>query len=97
MIPLRDSVRPERKPIINWFLILVNFFCFFYELKLTEPQLNQLFYHFGIIPAGVTAVINGLYSPVYLATFFTAMFYLKFEQFTLLPVNKPSNNQHFGF
>ncbi|KFD40843.1 hypothetical protein DK28_0214865 [Peptococcaceae bacterium SCADC1_2_3] len=22
---------------------------------------------------------------------------LKFEQFTLLPENKPSNNQHFGF
>lgn len=74
MIPLRDSIRPKRKPIINWFLILVNFFCFFYELKLTEPQLNQLFYHFGIVPAGVTAVINGLYPPVYLAAFFTAMF-----------------------
>ena len=74
MIPLRDSVRPRQKPIINWLLILVNFLVFFYELKLTPSQLNQLFFHFGIIPAGVVAVINGLYPPVYLATFFTAMF-----------------------
>ena len=74
MIPLRDSIRPKHKPIINWILILINFLIFFYELKLIPSQLNQFFYHLGVIPAETIGVINGLNPPVYLATFFTAMF-----------------------
>jgi len=74
VIPLRDSIRPKHKPIINWILILINFLIFFYELKLIPSQLNQFFYHLGVIPAETIGVINGLNPPVYLATFFTAMF-----------------------
>jgi membrane associated rhomboid family serine protease len=74
LIPLRDSVRPQNKPVINWILILVSFLVFLNELKLTPPQLNQLFYHFGVIPAEAVAVLNGINPSIYLATFFTAMF-----------------------
>jgi len=74
LIPLRDSIRSKHKPVINWILILVNFLVFFNELKLSPPQLNQLFYHFGVIPAETVAVFNGTNPFIYLTTFFTAMF-----------------------
>lgn len=50
MIPLRDSVRPRKYPYINLLLIFLNTAIFIYQMGLTEEELIQLYYRFGIIP-----------------------------------------------
>lgn len=53
MIPLRDSTRSRRFPIINLALIALNFLVFIKELSLPQQELTQIFYIFGVIPAKV--------------------------------------------
>jgi membrane associated rhomboid family serine protease len=50
MIPLRDSVRPQKYPYINVLLIFLNIALFIYQLSLTETELIELFYQYGVIP-----------------------------------------------
>ncbi|RKO67643.1 rhomboid family intramembrane serine protease [Desulfofundulus salinus] len=76
MIPLRDSIRPRRRPFVNWLLILINLWVFFFkELGLSQAQLSELFYNLGVIPARVThALQTGAPLEPLLIPFITAMF-----------------------
>lgn len=75
MIPLRDSVRPRRRPFVNWLLILINFLVFFHELGLTQRQLNRVFYALGVVPAKVFYLLKvGAPVEVLALPFFTDMF-----------------------
>lgn len=50
MIPLRDSIRPQKYPYVNILLIFLNIAIFIYQLSLTETALMDFFYRYGVIP-----------------------------------------------
>lgn len=51
LIPLRDTQRSRRRPIVNWLLIAINLAVFVYELSLTQRGLNAFTVKYGVIPA----------------------------------------------
>jgi membrane associated rhomboid family serine protease len=50
MIPVGDSPRSHTFPSVTYLLILVNFVVFFYELSLSDFDLNQFFFDWGVVP-----------------------------------------------
>jgi membrane associated rhomboid family serine protease len=51
MFPLKDTVPSHTSPLMTWTLVFINAVVFFFELQLSEAQLEQLFYLFGLVPA----------------------------------------------
>ena len=71
MIPYKDNIPSRHRPFITWGLIAVNVIVFLFEL-LEGPNLDAVFYQFGMVPAYVTA---GTYGPRYeIVPFLTSMF-----------------------
>ena len=69
MIPLYDTLRSRRFPLVNWTLIGLNFLAFFYELSLSPSGLNRLTLAWGLVP------VNLMTRPgTYWITIFTSMF-----------------------
>jgi len=64
MIPLRDTIPSRYPPLATWAIIAVNVAVFLFETSLAQPELERLFYLFGIVPARYShpgwAVIAGL-------------------------------------
>ncbi len=54
MFPIKDTIPSRNTPIVTWILILVNAVVFLFELTLSEHQLVQFFYLFGLVPARYT-------------------------------------------
>ena len=76
MIPIGDENRGERlTPAVNYALIALNFLVFFYELSLSQQDLQQFIFTYGSIPYELThnVALHPLPIPVYL-TIFTSMF-----------------------
>ena len=75
MIPLRDSVRPQKAPYVNWILIAINLYVFIREILLPPKMLNEVFYTLGVIPSNVLHLIfsGSALDPV-MITLITAMF-----------------------
>lgn len=53
MIPIRDSVRPRRIPVVNWLLIGLNVYVFLMQASLSPRELQLFFRQFGVIPAQI--------------------------------------------
>ena len=51
MIPLRDSVPSSTRPIVTIGIIAVNIFVFIHQLSLSDFELHQFFYHYGVVPS----------------------------------------------
>ncbi len=51
MIPLYDTLRARRFPLVNWALIAANVIVFLYELQLGPSALNGFVSTWGLIPA----------------------------------------------
>jgi len=51
MIPLYDTVRSRRFPLINVLLILVNVAVFFYEMQMRTSTLEAFVFQWGLIPS----------------------------------------------
>ena len=51
MIPLYDTIRTRRFPLINIMLILANGLAFFYELQLGSSGLKGFIFTWGLIPS----------------------------------------------
>ncbi len=58
MIPIRDSVRPRRRPVVNWTIIAINLLVFFYGLGLSRQQLEEVYFHYGVIPSEIFHLIQ---------------------------------------
>src|SRR5215208_5347910 len=69
MIPLYDTVRTRKFPIINIMLIVANVLAFLYELQLTPSGLERFIFAWGLVPARLTSE-----PAVAWTTIFTAMF-----------------------
>jgi membrane associated rhomboid family serine protease len=51
MIPLYDTLRSHRMPIMNWLLIGLNVAVFLYEIGLSPSGLDRLTLTWGLVPA----------------------------------------------
>ena len=51
MIPLYDTVRSRRFPLVNYTIMAANVLVFLYELRLTPAGLERLITTWGLIPA----------------------------------------------
>ncbi len=69
MIPLYDTVRSRRFPLINLMLILINVLAFLYEMQMDPSVLKEFIFEWGLIPA---RLLNDP-STVWI-TIFTSMF-----------------------
>lgn len=59
MIPIKDNIRSRRFPLVNITLIIINIAVFVYELSLSQGQLNNFMYAYGVIPRKVAALTTG--------------------------------------
>lgn len=51
MLPVKDTIPSQTPPLMTWALLVVNGLVFFYELQLTDAELESVFYFFGLVPA----------------------------------------------
>ena len=60
MLPLRDSQRAERRPVVNWLLIALNLLVFLYVAKFvrSEDAEREFAERFGLVPARLLAGIR---------------------------------------
>jgi membrane associated rhomboid family serine protease len=54
MIPLYDTLRPRRFPLVNWLIIGANVLAFLYELQLNPGELRGFIETWGVVPAQLT-------------------------------------------
>lgn len=69
MLPLYDTVRSRKFPLINVTLIAANILAFLYEFQLSSSELKNFIYTWGLVPAHL--ISNPATAWV---TIFTAMF-----------------------
>ena len=50
MIPVSDTVRSRTTPYVNVAIIIANFIVFFYELSLSQVDINLFFFDHGVVP-----------------------------------------------
>lgn len=72
MIPLKDSIKSKKFPVINTILIVVNVLIFFYEFSLGK-ELNSFIYKYGLVPGSVTST-SSIEFVDRISPFFTSMF-----------------------
>ena len=53
MIPIRDTIRSRSFPFVNWMIIILNALIFFYQLNLSQGQLDAFVETFALIPANI--------------------------------------------
>ena len=70
MIPIRDTVRAQRFPVVNTLLIILNVLVFLFEASLGPGALNRLIFTLGLVPVRVW-LAGGLSQWL---TLFTSMF-----------------------
>ncbi len=71
MIPYKDNIPARRFPLVTWGLIAINVAVFFYQLSLGQ-YLDTFIYHYGMVPAVVTASLRT--STLDVTPFITSMF-----------------------
>ena len=54
MIPIRDTIPTYHRPTVTRILIWTNVLVFLFEAMLSEPQLERLFYLYGVVPLRFT-------------------------------------------
>ena len=62
MIPLKDTTKPERFPLINWMLIAANTGVFVMELLLDPAETQAFFTQYALIPAQTDLLGNNTLS-----------------------------------
>jgi membrane associated rhomboid family serine protease len=55
MIPLRDTIRSRRFPLVNWLIIFTNAAAFYYELRIGPSGLNNFIDAWGLVPVRLWA------------------------------------------
>lgn len=69
MIPIRDTIRSRRFPLVNWLIILTNAAAFYYELRIDPSGVNNFIGTWGLVPAQFWAEPQIVW-----VTIFTSMF-----------------------
>jgi membrane associated rhomboid family serine protease len=59
MIPISDNLRTYKSPIVNYWLIGINIFIFFWQIQLElSGQLAAFVYNFGVVPGQITSAFT---------------------------------------
>ncbi|NLN07708.1 MAG: rhomboid family intramembrane serine protease [Firmicutes bacterium] len=74
MIPLRDSPRTRRFPLINTAIIILNIYIFLRQLLLTDHELFSFVYTYGLIPERFFSTLFAGAFPVALRPLITHQF-----------------------
>jgi membrane associated rhomboid family serine protease len=69
VIPLYDTLRSRRFPVVTWLLIILNTLAFLYELQLSPAALEKFIRIWGLVPTRLIAYPESAWD-----TIFTAMF-----------------------
>ena len=69
MIPLYDTVRSRKFPLINWVLIVSNILVFLYEQQLSSAQLERFIFTWALVPVHLISNPSAAW-----ITIFTGMF-----------------------
>jgi membrane associated rhomboid family serine protease len=69
MLPLYDTVRTRKFPLINLALIAVNVLAFFYESQLSPAALESFIFTWGVVPSNLAGDLSAAW-----ITIFTSMF-----------------------
>jgi len=69
MIPIRDTIRSRRFPVVNTLLIVLNAAIFLIETWLRPEALDGLFYNFGLVPDGFWIGGPGRWVTLFTSTF----------------------------
>lgn len=69
MIPLYDTLRSRRFPVVTWLLIILNTLAFLYEFQLSPAALEKFIRIWGLVPTRLIAYPESAWD-----TIFTAMF-----------------------
>jgi membrane associated rhomboid family serine protease len=69
MIPLYDTARSRRVPVVNWCLIALNVVVFLYEIGLSQSGLAQLTRAWGLVPARLLGDPSGVWPTVVTSMF----------------------------
>ena len=69
MIPLRDTIRSRRFPLVNWLIILANCAAFYYELRIGPSSLNNFINTWGLVPARFWADLQTTWMTIFSAMF----------------------------
>ena len=76
MLPIRDNIRSNSFPIVNWLLIGLNTIIFLFEITLAPSNLEQFIQTFGMVPTNLqlTNPIALVSNPLPIFTLFSHMF-----------------------
>jgi len=69
MIPLYDTARSRKFPLVNLALILANILVFLYELQLGSKAAQSFMFTWGLVPARLIGDPNGAWRTIYTSMF----------------------------
>jgi len=69
MLPLYDTVRSHKFPLINLVLIVSNILAFLYEQQLSPPELERFIFTWGLVPAHLTSNPSVTWMTIFAAMF----------------------------
>jgi membrane associated rhomboid family serine protease len=69
MLPIKDTIRAQSFPLVNWLLIIGNAVVWFFMIDMTPVEVEGFVFTYGLVPAQID-----LYNPLTLYPFFTHMF-----------------------
>lgn len=69
MFPIKDTIRAQSFPIVNWILIVANALVFLLEISMSDGELNRFIYTWGLVPNQLNTT-----QPLTFVPFFTHMF-----------------------
>lgn len=64
MFPLRDRIRPQSIPVMNYAIIAVNVLVYVYESSLNPIQLDAFLHAFGMVPAELSLLRPSTWLPL---------------------------------
>lgn len=75
MIPIRDNIKAQRAPLINYLFITINLTVFFHELSLGD-EVGSFLLEYGLVPWNMTRGVaeNGLSARAHGVPWFSSMF-----------------------
>jgi len=69
MLPIKDTIRAQSFPLVNWLLIIANAVVWFFMIDMTPAELERFVFTYGLVSARID-----LTNPMTLYPFFTHMF-----------------------
>ena len=70
MLPVRDNIKSQSLPVVNYVLIAINIFVFVYEISLSPEALESLIFTWGLVPARYPDLLSLATAPPLITSMF---------------------------